>query len=282
LLNRHAIVLLVGNASLTLLRPFPPASYGILGAGLLLVGLALLLDNGEPGVRSHLSHAMALLGATVLLGAVVRSLAAGSSTTHFALAQIGICLAVVGLVLELELPYLQLKTAIAVQGLGDLLYLGAFASGISQRTQTPSTTGWVFILLIGALGIYAAFSNLVLQLKRLRNPQAGWRFRVIGQDERALRLVTPSGEIGIHWSEIEGVRRLNGRQLLLVLPSPLPELLADKGLPVEELHTEPGIVDPRIPPERYGLILHEQEIGLSLSDAESRLGAHLATSNRAT
>jgi len=281
LLNRHAIVLLVGNAALTLLRPFPAASYGLLGAGLLLVGLALLLDNGEPGMRSHLSHAMALLGATALLGAVVRSVAAGNSAIHFALAQVGICLAVAGLVLELELPYPQLKMAIVVQAFGDLLYLGAFASAISQRTQRPSAAGWVFIVLIGALGFYAAFSNLVLQLKRVRNPQAGWRFRVIGEDVGALRLVTPSGEIGIRWSEIESIRRLNGRQLLLVLPSPLPEPLADKGLPVEELRTEPGIVDPRTPPERYGLILHEQEIGLALGDAESRLSAHLATSNRA-
>jgi len=224
---------------------------------------------------------MALLGATVLLGGVVRSAAAGNSATHFALAQLGIGLTVAGLVLELELPYPRLKTAIVVQAFGDLLYLGAFASAISGRTQRPSAAGWVFIILIGALAIYAAFSNLVLQLKRLSNPQAGWRFRVVGQDERALRLVTPSGEIGIHWSEIEGVKRLNGRQLLLVLPSPLPEPLAGKGLPVEELRAEPSIVDPRIPPERYGLILHEQEIGLPLTDAESRLRAHLATSNRA-
>jgi hypothetical protein len=280
-LNRHAIVLLVGNAALTLLRPYPPATYGLLGAGLLLVGVSLLLDNGEAGVRSRMSHAMGLIGGALLLAAVVRSARAGELPLHFLLAQLGVFLAVVGLVLELELAYGHLRAAVSIQALGDALYLGAFGLAILDRAQIPSRAGWVFIGLIGSVAVYAAFSNLVLQLKRLKNPQAGWRFRVIGQDAQALRLGTPAGEVGIDWSDIEAVRRLDRRQLVLVLPSPLPDLLARKALPLDELRTDPGVADPNVAPERYGLVLHEQELGLPLADAEAGLGARLSSSNRA-
>lgn len=279
MLNRHAIVLLVGNAALSLLRPYPAASYGLLGAGLLLVGVALLLDNGEPGLRSRMTHAMGLIGGATLLVAVVRSFTEGQLPLHFLLAQLGVCLAVIGLILELELAYRHLRAAVAIQTLGDAFYLGAFGSAILGRAQAPSRAGWIFIGLIGSLAVYAALSNLVLQLKRLKNPQAGWRFRVIGEDAQALRLATPAGEVGIDWSDIQAVRRLDRRQLVLVLPSPLPPFLASKALPLEELRSDPGIVDPNVAPDRYGLILHEQEIGLPLADAEAGLGVHL--SNRA-
>jgi hypothetical protein len=280
-LNRHAIVLLVGNAALSLLRPYPAASYSLLGAGLLLVGVSLLLDNGESGARSRVSHAIGLIGGATLLTAVAVSIRAGALPLHFLLAQLGVCLAVVGLVLELELAYRHLRTAISIQAVGDALYLGAFGPAIFDRAQVPSRAGWIFIGLIGSVAVYAAFSNLVLQLKRLKNPQAGWRFRVIGQDAQALRLGTPAGEVGIDWSDIEAVRRLDRRQLVLVLPSPLPDPLARKDLPLEALRADPGIVDPKVAPERYGLILHEQEIGLPLADAEAGLGARLSRSNRA-
>lgn len=278
MLNRHAIVLLVGNAALSLLRPYPAASYGLLGAGLLLVGVSLLLDSGEPGIRPRIAHPMGLIGGAILLAAAVR---AGQAPVHFLLAQVGVCLAVVGLVLELELAYRYLRAGAAIQALGDALYLGAFGTAILERAQAPSRAGWIFIGLIGSLAVYAAISNLVLQLRRLKNPQAGWRFRVIGQDEQALRLETPAGEVGIGWSDIQAIRRLDRRQLVLVLPSPLPERLASKALPVEELRANPGIVDPNVAPERYGLVLHEQEIGLPVADAEARLGARLSTSDRA-
>ncbi len=280
MLNRHAIVLLLGNAALSLLRPYPAESYALLGAGLLLVGVSLLLDNGETGVRSRLSHAIGLIGGATLLAAVVLSARAGPLPLHFLLAQLGVCLAVVGLVLELELAYRHLRVAVSIQAVGDALYLGAFGFAILDRAQVPSRAGWVFIALIGSVAVYAAFSNLVLQLKRLKNPQAGWRFRVIGQDAQALRLGTPAGEVGIDWSDIEAIRRLDRRQLVLVLPSPLPDLLARKSLPLEELRADPGVVDPNVAPERYGLVLHEQEIGLPLADAEAGLGARLSSSNR--
>jgi len=261
-----------------LLRPYPAASYGLLGAGLLLVGVSLLLDSGEPGIRSRIAHLMGLIGGAILLAAVVR---AGQVPAHFLLAQIGVCLAVVGLVLELELAYRYLRAAAAIQALGDVLYLGAFGSAILERAQAPSRAGWIFIGLIGSLAVYAAVSNLVLQLRRLKNPQAGWRFRVIGQDGQSLRLGTPAGEVGIRWSDIQAIRRLDLRQLVLVLPSPLPERLASKALPLEELRANPGIVDPNVAPERYGLVLHEQEIGMPLADAEARLVARLSSSDRA-
>jgi len=105
---------------------------------------------------------------------------------------------------------------------------------------------------------------------------------VIGQDQQALRLGTPAGEVSIGWSDIQAVRRLDRRQLVLVLPSPLPELLAKTDLPLEELRTNPGIVDPNVAPERFGLILHEQELGLPLADAEAGLVARLSSSNRAS
>ncbi len=278
MLNRHAIVLLLGNAALSLLRPYPAASYSLLGAGLLLVGVSLLLDNGEPGFRSRMSHAIGLIGGAALLAAVVRSTRAGQLPLHFLLAQLGVCLAVVGLVLELELAYGRLRAAVSIQAVGDALYLGAFGSAISDRAQIPSRAGWIFIGLIGSVAVYAAFSNLVLQLKRLKNPQAGWRFRVIGQDAQALRLGTPAGEVGIDWSDVEAIRRLDRRQLVLVLPSPLPDLLARKALPLEELRADPGVADPSVAPERYGLVLHEQEIGLPLAEAEADLGARLSSS----
>ena len=275
MLNRHAIVLFLGLACLILLRSAPSSAYGALGTAFLVLVVGLLLDPGQPGARQGAAHILQGTGVAVLLLDGALRLQGGFGAVHLALAEVGIAVAVAGVVLELRLPYRSLKGAVLVQALGDLLFLAGLGVAALLRSKTPSTIGWVFIAIAGGLSLYAAVSNLVLQLGRLRNAQVGWRFRVLGVDSDGLQVKTPGGSAKIPWRWVQGVQRLDGRHLLLVLPSPLPNELKVAGLPVEELRTSEAPVAPDATPERYGFILHEQELGQPLTQAEALMRRHL-------
>lgn len=273
MLNRHAIVLIVGSSALVLLWPYPQSAYGWLGMALLASGLGLLLDVESGGIRSAVAHLLQGVGVAWLLATVVRGLALGEAPPHLVLAASGIALAVLGVWLEIRIGFRALRAAVAIQAVGDLLYISALAVAFWGRNQSPSTVGWTFIALAGLLSLYAAVYNLALQLRRLRHPQAGWRYRLMGSDGRGLRLKTPEGEALIAWSHLEAIRQLDPRHLILILPAPLPPEIAGSSLPLEQLQREVGGLPDR-QPDRYGLILHEQELGAPLSIAEALIKAH--------
>lgn len=237
----------------------------------LLAGL--LLDPGHPGQRATAGHVLQLV-AIVLLGWTGFRVAGG----HVALAVMGIALVSVGVLLEMRVGYEVLRGAVAFQVAGDVFFATAFAVAIALRDQRPSAPGWVFIAISGLLSLYAALANLVLQIGRLRNPKVGWRYRVLELGEQAMRVRTLEGEARIPWSQVESVRRLDGRHVLLVLPSPLPPELSKAGLPLEELRREADAGPPGEgpPPDRFALVLHEQELGFPLEQAEKLLQSHLS------
>ena len=278
MLNRHAIVLIVGSSALVLLWPYPQSAYGWLGMALLASGLGLLLDVESGGIRSAVAHLVQGVGVAWLLATVVRGLALGEAPPHLILAASGIAFAVLGVWLEIRIGFRALRAAVAIQAVGDLLYISALAVAFLGRNQSPSTVGWTFIALAGLLSLYAAVYNLALQLRRLRHPQAGWRYRLVGSDGRGLRFQTPEGEAVIAWSHLEAIRQLDPRHLILILPAPLPPEIAATSLPLEQLQREAGATGfPDRPPDRYGLILHEQELGAPLSMAEASIQAHLSS-----
>ncbi len=252
-----------------LLRAIPPAAFGPLGAAFVCLVIGLLLDAGQPGSpRTSAAHLLQAVGVALLAYDAALLIGAGRAAVHLALAELGIALAVLGVLIEMRVGYRSLKISIAVQALGDGLFLAGAAVAVAAADQRPSTAGWVFIGLAGLLSLYAAISNLVLQLGRLRNPQAGWRYRVLGIDDAGLRLKTPGAEARIAWGQIEAIKQLDAH-LLLVLPSPLPPELKASGLPFEELRTGEEALVPETapPPEKYGFILHEQELGRALPEA---------------
>src|SRR5207302_5422121 len=101
---------------------------------------------------------------------------------------LGIGVISLGVLIEQRVRYAGLKPAIAVHALGDLLFIaGAALSPTRFSQEHVRAVGWVFIAIAGLLSGYAVISNLLLQLGRLRDPQAGWRFRVLGLDADALR-----------------------------------------------------------------------------------------------
>lgn len=280
LLNRHALVLVLGIAAWVLLRAVPPSAYGLLGAAFLCLAIGLLLDSGIPeGPRTVAAHLLQAVGASLLVVSAALLGALGTAGIHLALVEVGIALVAFGVLAEMRVDYAKLKAAVLLQVVGDLCYLAGAATAFWFRKGTPSTSGWVFIALAGLLGVYAAGANLALQIGRLRNLQAGWRFRVLGMDEGSLRLKTPGSEARIPWRHVEAVKKLDARHLLLVLPAPLPGELQATGLPFEELRTNAEALVPETapPPDRYGFVLHEQELGMPLSQAEATLRTHLVT-----
>ncbi|MGQ0508508.1 MAG: hypothetical protein ACT4TC_24685 [Myxococcaceae bacterium] len=300
MLNRHAIVLFLGNAALLLVRPLTAAGgvlssvpgvarflplpvYGALATGFLLTLVGLVLDDGKTGPRAQLAHLLQGAGVAFLILDAALLFPLGEPLLHLALAELGIGLAVLGVLVEMRAGYSRLRLAAGAQVLGDALYVAALIYGVLLRTGQPSTVGWVFIAIAGLLGLYAALSNLILQVARVRNPQAGWRFRVTGVDDVGMKVKTPSGEAQIAWRHVEAVQQLDARHLILVLPSPLPPEMSVAGLPMEELRTSTEGLVPETapPPERYGFVLHEQELGRSLKDAEQLLQTHAAAAHNA-
>ncbi len=287
MLNRHAIVLFLGIAALLLLRPagelaaglsavqqlLPVPVYGALGTGFVLMLVGLLLDDGRGSPRARLGQLLQGMGVSFLFADVAILLPIGRPALHLVLAEAGIALAGLGVLMELRGRYQRLRLAAATQALGDLLYVCAFAYGLLGLQGTPSAVGWVFIAIAGLLGLYAAISNAVLQVARLKNPQAGWRFRVLGVGEGGLAVKTPGGEATIPWRHFQAVQRLDGRHLILILPAPLPEEVKRANLPMEELRTtaEELVPETAPPPDRYGFVLHEQELGRPLADAQALL-----------
>ena len=77
------------------------------------------------------------------------------------------------------------------------------------------------------------------------------------------------------------VQRIDGRHLILVLPSPLPPELASSGLPLDELRRRTPLAQEGSPPDQYGLILHEQEIGFALPEAERAFRGQLSAARGA-
>ena len=264
MLNRHAIVLFLGSAAILTLVPIPPAAYALTGISDLVMLIGLLLDVEHPGLRAAGARLLQAAGVALALAAA----ATAARSPPFALAQAGIALAVLGVLAEMLTAYGALRFAISAQAAGDAFYIIGFAIALVVRARPPSSQGWVFIALTGALSVFAAAYNLQLQVRRLCNLQAGWRFRVLSAAP-ILRLRTPSGEAQISWSDVRAVQRLDRRRLLLVLPAPLPPELAGSGLPFDELTRAYAPSDPaKSEPEQYGFVLHEQEIGRALPRAE--------------
>lgn len=265
MLNRHAIVLFLGWVAVSLLCPVPGQSLAPLGAWFLVLLAGLLLDDGHPGRRADLAHLLQLAG--VLL------LSAGLWVSHAPaplLAGGGISLGVLGLLAEMRLPYRSLRLAVALHALGDLMFLGGLALAFLWRTQVPGPAGWIFLGIASGVAAYAAVANLALQMARLRNVQAGWRFKLLGVDGDGVHLKTPKGVARIDWQWVTASKRLDDRHVLLVLPAPLPTALESSELPLEELRTSAEPVAPGAPPpEALGLVLHEQELGRALPDAEA-------------
>ena len=271
MLNRHAIVLNLGLGVTFVLAGAPEVGLSWMGLGILLSVVGLLLDDGLGPWRVAAGHLVSLYGAVMLALAAARQLFSGVPWSLPA-AALGIGLALLGVLLEMRLAYARLRVAVAVQALGDALFAAGFAGGVLGRELAPSLVGWVGIGLAGVISLYAAGANFLLQLARLRDAGAGWRYRVLGVGEGGLSLRTPGGPVVVQWAHIQGMRSLGARQLLLVLPSPLPEELARADLPVEELRESDRAQQPEVSaPDRYALVLHEQELGGPVPEAEARL-----------
>ncbi len=291
MLNRHAIVLFLGLAAMLPLRGVPEdvafesgslrelfstwrsvRFFGLLPALVTLL-LGLLLDTGEPArPRTRLGHLLQLGGIALLAIEAVPDFVAGWSGLHLALGELGIALAAAGVLAEMYVPLSRLKAAAAVQVVGDVAFLAGLAVAFFDRLEQPRVVGWVFVALFGGLSVYAAVRNVALQLGRMRDPQHGWRFRVLEVTPEGIRLRTPGGEQQIPRRHVEAVTRLDARHLLLVLPSPLPPELEKSDLPFEELRQSADALHQGTP-DRYGFILHEQELGRAVDDAERALMA---------
>lgn len=276
MLNRHAIVLFLGIAAMALLRGFPSNAVGALGSAFLCLVAGLMFDEGRSGTRANVALVLQGMGVALLVWTAVTD-ALASGAIPLVAGELGIALTVLGLLGEMRLPYRTLRMAIAFHAVGDVVFLGALISAFVSRNQTPSVTGWIFIVIAAAVSGYAALANLLLQLGRLRDLKAGWRYRVLAFDSDALRMKTLEGEARVPWSAVEQLQRLDDRHLLLVLPSPLPAGLSAAQLPLEELrpNAEPSAADETSPPARYALIFHEQELGAALDSAERVLREHL-------
>lgn len=273
MLNRHAIVLFLGSAAILTLAPASPLAYELTALSDLLIVAGLLLDVDY---RSPRAGAARLLQAAGVLLALAAAGAAAASSPALALAEAGIALAVLGVLLEMMMGYGALKAAVAAQAFGDAVYAAGFAWALAARGRAPSLRGWVFIALAGAISLLAAAYNLQLQLRRLRNLQAGWRFRVLSAEAPGLRLATPTGEAEIAWTDVRAVERLDGRHLALFLPNPLPPRLAFSGLPIDELKRVAGSP---MQTHELAFILHEQEIGWALPRAEQEFRRLVGVAN---
>ncbi|HEX4803279.1 MAG TPA: hypothetical protein VFV14_07190 [Myxococcaceae bacterium] len=265
MLNRHAIVLFLGSAAILTVAPASRAAYELTALSDLLILVGLLLDVDYASTRAAAARVLQAVGVVLAFGAAV---AAAPSSPALALAEAGIALAVLGVLLEMVVGYGALRAAVASQGLGDALYIAGFTWAIAIRGRAPSLRGWVFIALVGAISVFAAAYNLQLQLRRLRNLQAGWRYRVLSASGPLLRLGTPSGEAQIPWSDVRAVERFDGRHLALFLPNPLPTQLVHSALPVDELKRREPARSESPEPVQFAVILHEQEIGRALPQAE--------------
>ncbi len=265
MLNRHAIVLFLGTAAILALVPVAPVAYALTGISFLVMMVGLLLDVDQPGARAAAGRLLQAAGVLLAFGAAFSA----RSWPMLALAEAGIALAVLGVLLEMVIGYGALRLAAAVHASGDAMYLLGFALALLERPRVPSSRGWVFIALAGGISLFAAFYNLQLQLRRVRNLQAGWRYRVLSATGRMLRLSTPSGEAQVAWSDVKAVEQLDGRHLILLLPAPLPPQLVNSGLPLDELKRADAISRDADPETQYGVILHEQEIGRALPQAEA-------------
>jgi hypothetical protein len=263
-LNRHAIVLFLGTAAILALVRVPPVSYPLTGISFLVMLVGLLLDVDRPGARAAAARLLQAAGVLLAFGASISS----RSSTPLALAEAGIALAVLGVLLEMVIGYRALRLAAAAQASGDAIYVLAFALALVEQARVPSSRGWVFIALAGAISLFAALYNLQLQLRRLRDLQAGWRYRVLPAAGPMLRLSTPSGEARVAWSDVKAVERLDARHLILFLPAPLPPQLVESGLPLDELKGAHEVAGDAGPETQYCVILHEQEIGRPLPQAE--------------
>lgn len=273
MLNRHAIVLTLGLGVVFVLVGAPEVGLSWMGPGLLGALVGLLLDDGLSPRRVLLGHLFALYGGAVLVFAAVRQLSGGVGWA-LPVTELGIAAALFGVLLEMRLPYARLRAAVAVHALGDALFVAGFLGGVLGRELHPSLVGWVGTGIAGAVSLYAAVVNLGLQLFRLRDVRAGWRYRVLEVGADGLTLKTLKGPVVVPWSIVQGMHALDARHLAVVLPSPLPPDLEKASLPVEELResgAEPAPGAPAALPAKYALVLHEQELGATIPDAEARL-----------
>ncbi|HVE82719.1 MAG TPA: PH domain-containing protein [Myxococcales bacterium] len=272
MLNRHAIVLTLGLGVVFVLVGAPEVGLSQMGTGVLVSVVGLLLDDGLSPRRIAAGHLLELYGAVALAVAAGRQLSSGVPWTLPA-AELGISLALLGLLLEMRLPYARLRAAVAVHALGDALFVAGFVAGVLRRALAPSLVGWVGVGIAAAVSLYAAVVNLGLQLARLRDARAGWRYRVLEVGADGLTVRTLSGSVMVPWAQVQAVRSLDARHLVVVLPSPLPEALVKAELPVEELREsdEPPAGEQPPAPEKYALVLHEQELGSTIPEAEARL-----------
>lgn len=279
MLNRHAIVLNLGLGVVFVLVGAPEIGLSWMGLAVLASVVGLLLDDGLSPRRVTVGHVLQLYAAAVLAFAAVRQLVNGVDWP-LPLAELGISFALLGLLLEMRLPYARLRLAVAVHGLGDALFVAGFVGGVVGRHLAPSLVGWVGIAIAGLVSCYAALVNLGLQASRLRDRKAGWRYRVLEVGADGLTLKTLDGSVMVQWTHVQGLRPLDARHLVMVLPSPLPPELVRAELPVEELREseEPPGAEPS-PPARYALVLHEQELGAPIPDAEARLRPFVAASS---
>jgi len=272
-LNRHAIVLTLGLGVVFVLVGAPEVGLSWMGPGLLGALVGLLLDDGLSPRRVLLGHLFELYGGAVLVFAALRQWAAGVGWA-LPVTELGIGLALFGVLLEMRLPYAWLRAAVAVHAAGDALFVAGFLKGVLGRELHPSLVGWVGVGIDGAVSLYAAVVNLGLQLVRLKDIRAGWRYRVLEVGADGLTLRTLHGSVMVSWGVVQGMHALDARHLAVVLPSPLPPDLEKAALPVEELRESEVELAPGAPPTapaKYALVLHEQELGSTIPQAEARL-----------
>jgi hypothetical protein len=277
LLNRHAIVLLFGMTALFLLRGFPP-SFTVWGAAFAAAVAGLFLDSGrQEDFRSQLGQLLQALAMVALAVEGILWSQLGWGSAHLWLSSFGVSLCLLGLLLEMRTDYRWLRFSVCIHAAGDALFLLAAAVGFLGREGVPSASGWVFIALAGGLGVYAASVNLALQLSRALNLKAGWRLRVFSWGREELVLSRGKSKISVPWAQVEAVTSLDGRHLVLVLPSPPPVALVEGGLPLDELRA-----DEVSPPQKYGLTLHEQEVGMPVLRARALFDAFVHPENGAS
>lgn len=280
MLNRHAIVLTLGLGVVFVLVGAPEVGLSWMGPGLLGALVGLLLDDGLSPRRVLLGHLFELYGGAVLAFAALRQLMAGVGWA-LPLTELGIGLALFGVLLEMRLPYAWLRAAVAVHALGDALFVAGFLKGVLGRELHPSLVGWVGVGIAGAVSLYAAVVNLGLQVFRLKDVRTGWRYRVLEVGVDGLALKTLKGSVVVPWSAVQGMHALDTRHLAVVLPSPLPPDIEKAGLPVEELRdsdAEPAPGAPQAAPVKYALVLHEQELGSTIPGAEARFRPFVSAS----